>query len=84
MRFAQAEWAGEAYKVITDPNNSASELYSNVFLQNTRCTKCRKKPRWEMHMKFVPLFGLAMITAIIVNKTFSIEHKPSSYVEEDM
>lgn len=63
--LAQAEWAGEAYKVITDPNNSASELYSNVFLQNTRCTKCRKKPRWEMHMKFVPLLGFAMITAII-------------------
>ena len=37
--LAQAEWAGEAYKVITDPNNSASELYSNVFLQNTRCNK---------------------------------------------
>ena len=63
--LAQAEWAGEAYKVITDPNNSASELYSNVFLQNTRCTKCRKKPRWEMHMKFVSLLGFAMITAII-------------------
>lgn len=62
---AQAEWAEEAYKVITDPNNSASELYSNVFLQNTRCTKCRKKPRWEMHMRFVPLLGLAMPTALI-------------------
>ena len=63
--LAQAEWVGEAYKVITDPNNSASELYSDVFLQNTRCTKCRKKPRWEMHMKFVPLLGLAMPTALI-------------------
>ena len=63
--LAQAEWIGEAYKVITDPNNSASELYSDVFLQNTRCTKCRKKPRWEMHMKFVPLLGLAMPTALI-------------------
>ena len=62
---AQAEWAGEAYKVISDPNHSASELYSNVFLQDTRCTKCRKKPRWEMHMKFVPLLGLAMPTALI-------------------
>ena len=63
--LAQAEWVGEAYKVIADPNNSASELYSNVFLQNTRCTKCRKKPRWEMHMKFLPLLGLAMPTALI-------------------
>ena len=63
--LAHAEWVGEAYKVITDPNNSASELYSNVFLQNTRCTKCRKKPRWEMHMKFLPLLGLAMPTALI-------------------
>lgn len=63
--LAQAEWAGEAYKVISDPNHSASEMYSNVFFQNTRCTKCKKTPRWEMHMKFVPLLGLAMPTALI-------------------
>lgn len=63
--LAQAEWTGEVYKVITDPNHSASEMYNNVFFQNTRCIKCRKNPRWKLQTKFVPLFGLAIIIAII-------------------
>lgn len=62
---ARAEWAADAYKIINDPNHSGSAMYSNLLLQNTNCTKCGKKPRWNKNVKFLPLVGLAMVTALI-------------------
>ena len=63
--LAQAEWVGETYKIISNPNENAMAMYSNFFLQNTSCTNCKKKPRWEKHAKFLPLVGLAMPVALI-------------------
>ena len=62
---ARAEWAGDAFKIISDPNNSGSAMYSNFYLQNTKCTKCGKKPRWNKNVKFLPLVGLCMPVALI-------------------
>ena len=64
-QLAQAEWAGDAYRIINDPNHNAMAMYSSFFLQNTSCTQCKKKPRWEKHAKFLPLVGLAMPVALI-------------------
>lgn len=63
--LAKAEWAGEAFKIISDPNHSGSAMYSNFFLQNTECTKCGKKPRWNKNGKFLPLVGLCIPVALI-------------------
>lgn len=62
---ARAEWVGNAFKIIDDPNHSGSEMYNNLLLQNTKCTKCGKKPRWDKNAKLVPLVGLAIPTALI-------------------
>ena len=62
---ARAEWVEVAYKIINDPNHSGSAMYSNLLLQNTNCTKCGKKPRWNKNVKFLPLVGLALATALI-------------------
>lgn len=62
---ARAEWAGDAFKIISDPNHSGSAMYSNFYLQNTKCTKCGKKPRWNKNVKFLPLVGLCMPVALI-------------------
>ena len=62
---ARTEWVEEAYKIITDPNHSGSLMYNNLHLQNTNCTKCNKKPRWNKNVKFLPIFGLVFMTAII-------------------
>ena len=62
---ARAEWAGDAFKIISDPNHSGSAMYSNLLLQNTKCTKCGKKPRWNKNVKFLPLAALCMPVALI-------------------
>ena len=30
---AYAEWMGEAYKIISDPNHNGSKMYNNLFLK---------------------------------------------------
>lgn len=62
--LAQAEWAGEAFKIISCPNNSGAEMYSSFFLQNAKCTKCGKKPRWKKNIN-LSSFGIAMPVALI-------------------
>lgn len=62
---AQAEWAGNAYKIIKDPNHNAQSVRSDLSLQNTRCTKCGKKPKWDKDMKYLGLCGLCLMPAII-------------------
>lgn len=62
---AKTEWIDEAYKIINDPNHNGSAMYSNFFLQSTKCTKCGKKPRWNKNAKFLPLAGLCMPIALI-------------------
>lgn len=62
---ARASWANDAYRIISDPSHSGHAMYSNFFLQNTNCTKCKKKPRWNKNVKFLPLIGLMMPVALI-------------------
>ena len=63
--LAQAEWAGNAYKIITDPHRNAMAMRSDFFLQHTNCTKCGKKPKWDKDMKYLSWFGLSFMPAII-------------------
>lgn len=62
---AQAEWAGETLQIISDPNNHAQDMRSGLFLQNTHCTKCGKKPKWDKDMKYLSWGGLCFVPAII-------------------
>ncbi len=61
----QEEWAEYAFKIIDDPNHSGSAMFYNFFLQNTKCTQCGKKPRWNKNAKFIPLAGLVITAGII-------------------
>ena len=61
----RAEWAGDAFKIISNPNNNGSAMYSNFYLQNTKCTKCGKKPHWNKNVKFLPLVGLCIPVTLI-------------------
>lgn len=63
--LVEAEWAGEAYEIISDPNHNGSAMYSKFFLENTNCTNCGKKPRWDKHAKFLSLLGLCVPAGII-------------------
>lgn len=63
--LAQAEWAGETLQIMTDPNNHAQDMRNGLFLQNTHCTKCGKKPKWDKDMKYLTWGGLCFMPAII-------------------
>ena len=54
--LAQAEWAGETLQIISDPNNHAQDMRNGLFLENTHCTKCGKKPKWDKDMKYLTAF----------------------------
>ena len=49
----QAEWVGETYNIISDPNKYAQDMRNGLYLQNTHCTKCGKKPKWHKDMKYL-------------------------------
>lgn len=72
---AREEWAGEAYKIISDPNHNASLMFSNFYVHNTNCTKCNKKPRWNKNIRFLwtipPIFigGLISLIGVISDVT---------------
>lgn len=59
------EWTGDAFKIISDPNHSGTEMYYNFYLQDTNCTKCGKRPRWSKNEKFLPLVSMCMVLALI-------------------
>lgn len=59
------EWIGETYRIIIDPKNNAQNMRAGLFLQNTRCSQCRKKPRWDKNMRYVTWGTLCMFPTII-------------------
>lgn len=60
----KAEWAGKTYQIISDPNNHAQYMRNGLFLQNTNCTKCGKKPKWDKDMKYLTWGILCFMPAI--------------------
>jgi len=63
--LAQAEWTGEALQIISDPNNHAQDMRNGLFLENTHCTKCGKKPKWDKDMKYLTWGSLCLTPTII-------------------
>lgn len=63
--LALAEWTENAYKIMTDPQHNAMSMRSDLFLQNTNCTKCEKKPSWDKDMKYLSWYALSIMFAII-------------------
>lgn len=63
---ARADWTGEAFKIISDPNQNGAAMYSNFRLKNTKCTKCQKKARWNKKENlFNSLAALCLPVALI-------------------
>jgi predicted Zn-ribbon and HTH transcriptional regulator len=63
--LAKSEWADNALKIIEDPNHNASIVRSDLFVQNTKCTRCGAKPSWDKDMKYLTWFGLLLVPTII-------------------
>ena len=63
---AEADWAPNALKIISDTNNSGSEIYNNCFrLEYKRCAKCGKKPRWNKNVRFLFLLPFCFVGVLL-------------------
>lgn len=62
---AREEWAGEAYKIISDPNHNGSLMFNNFYVHNSNCTKCKKKPRWNKNVRFLWTIPLIFIGGLL-------------------
>lgn len=62
---AKTAWVNHAYHIMTDPHNNAAAMRSDFYLQNTNCTKCGKKPKWDKDTKYITWVALSFVPAII-------------------
>lgn len=64
-RRAQNEWKQNALDIIFNPQMNPQNMRSDLFFQNTNCTKCGKKPKWDKGMGYMALLSLSFMPAII-------------------
>ncbi len=63
-RLAKEGWADEAVRIIGDPRGNAQLVRNELFLNSTKCPKCRKKPKWDKGTAYMASI-LAFVPAII-------------------
>ena len=62
---AITQWTRHAYKIIMHPKSDPKDTYNNLFLENTRCKKCGKKPSWDKNYLCGIWGGICFLLAII-------------------
>ena len=63
---AQQAWLRNAFNIIHYTKQYPTEVRNNLIFQNTRCTKCKKKPKWDNNTNLVFIFcTLGIILSII-------------------
>ena len=62
---AQNEWQQNALDIIFNPQENPQNMRSDLFFQNTNCTKCGKKPKWDKGMGYMTILSLSLMPAII-------------------
>ena len=62
--MAQSEWKDNALEIILNPRNDAGKLRENLFIQNTICTKCNAKPKWDRGPGYATIIALSILPAI--------------------
>lgn len=62
--MAQSEWKDNALEIIFNPRKDATKLRENLFIQNTNCTKCNAKPKWDRGTGYATILALSILPAI--------------------
>ena len=62
---AQNDWKQNAVDIIFNPQKNPQNLRNDLYLQNTNCTKCGKKPSWDKGNGYMTLLALSFVPAII-------------------
>lgn len=70
------EWVTIATKIIFDPNRNGATMYKHFGLQNSKCTKCGKKPRWGKTSNFNP-FLLWLIPTYVTSGIIIFSQLPT-------
>ena len=63
--MAQTDWKGHALQIICNPRNNAQNMRGDLFLNKTKCTNCRTKPKWDKGTGYLIISSLAIIPTII-------------------
>ena len=61
----QTNWKNHVVKFMFEPNENAQSLRRDFFLENTTCTKCGEKPKWDKDMKYWTYTTLAFFPAMV-------------------
>lgn len=64
-RLVQNEWQQNALDIIFNLQKDPQKIRNDLFFQNTNCTKCGKKPKWDKGTGYLILFSLSFFSAII-------------------
>lgn len=62
---ARNEWQQNALDIIFNPQKDPQNMRNDLSFQNTNCTKCRKRPKWDKGMGYMTLLSLSFFPAII-------------------
>lgn len=62
--LVHTHWTDHVLKIMLEPNQMAQEFRKDFSLENTDCTKCGAKPRWDKDMKYLSWLALSFTPAI--------------------
>lgn len=62
--LVQANWKKHVVKFMFEPNENAQSLRKDFIMENTNCTKCGAKPKWDKDMKYWTYTYLAFAPAV--------------------
>lgn len=63
--LVQSAWAENALGIIFHPKTYAQNIRSDLTIENTNCTKCGKKAKWDKGMWYSTFSSLALLPMII-------------------
>ena len=63
--LVQTNWKKHVVKFIFEPKENAQSLRKDFFLDNTNCTKCGAKPKWDKDMKYWTYTTLACFPTMV-------------------
>ena len=63
--YLKEEWVDYTLGILYHPETHSQEVRNALFMENTNCSQCGKKPKWDKGMDYLRLLNLALLPAII-------------------
>lgn len=63
--LVREKWTEYAFGIISHPETHSQEVRNDLIMENTNCTNCGKKPKWDKGMVYLNLISFAILPLII-------------------